>query len=140
MKKKAAFYLMGIAGVVLTATTDGFSYGSYGSTVNDACAPDVIYNGDCALCHTSTRSDPTPAKTAFIAGGSTLTDFFCLPSAPLAGDVNGDTTVDLTDAILSLKSITSDTTAFTITTDGDVNSDQKIGLEEAIKILQDSSQ
>jgi len=72
-----------VAGGVLVAATNGFSYGSYGTSVNTTCSPSAPYTGDCLLCHTTgAKADPTPAKDAFLAGGTTLTDYFCPTSPP----------------------------------------------------------
>jgi len=78
MKKKIMYYAFGIAATLLVSATCGYSFSSYGTNVNTACAPATPYTGDCLLCHTAaSKADPTPAKTAFLAGGTTLTDFFC---------------------------------------------------------------
>ncbi|MHB8808438.1 MAG: choice-of-anchor D domain-containing protein [Desulfobulbaceae bacterium] len=61
--------------------------------MNNACAPATPYTGSCTLCHLSDRGAPTPAKTAYLAGGTTLTDFFCpaAPPPPACTDSDGDT-------------------------------------------------
>jgi hypothetical protein len=79
--KKETLTCLAVAGALLLSATNGFSFGSLGTSVNTACAPATPYTGNCALCHLSDRGAPTPAKEAYLAGGSTLTDFFC-PSAP----------------------------------------------------------
>jgi len=53
----------------------------------------------------------------------------------LKGDVNGDRSVDLADAILAIQVLTGVNPAG-ILLEADVNGDGKIGLEEAIYILQ----
>jgi len=52
------------------------------------------------------------------------------------GDVNGDNSVNLADAIVALQTLSGLTSAGTAYKTGDVNSDGKIGLGEAIYILQ----
>ena len=53
------------------------------------------------------------------------------------GDIDGDHVVDLADAILALKVASGvDTAGENVTVDADVNGDGKIGLEEAIYVLQ----
>lgn len=92
MKLKVLYCFLAITGTLLIAAPNGFSFSSYGTVVNNACAPQAPYTGDCALCHTSTRSAPTPAKTAYLAGGTTLTDYFCPPTTtPSCTDNDGDT-------------------------------------------------
>jgi hypothetical protein len=54
----------------------------------------------------------------------------------LAGDINDDDRVDLTDAILTLKIIAGMDTDQTVCEMADVNGDGKIGMEEVIYILQ----
>ena len=85
--------LMLICGVVLSLSmltaTNARAYGSFGNVVNNACAPVVVYSGNCADCHTNSKGDPTDAKDAYNAGGTVLTDFFC-PSDPTPVDVDGD--------------------------------------------------
>ncbi len=56
----------------------------------------------------------------------------CITLTP--GDVNGDTNVDLTDAILSLQ-ITTDSASGRVLKEADVDGNGAIGIEEAIKIL-----
>lgn len=79
MKKKLFCCLVGLTGTILLSATDGFSFGSFGTDVNTICAPTTPYTGSCNLCHVSDRGASTPAKTAYLAGGSTLTNFFCPP-------------------------------------------------------------
>jgi len=78
MKIKMLSCLIVLTGAVLISATSGYSFSTYGTDVNTICAPDTPYTGDCLLCHTAaSKADPTPAKTAYLAGGTTLTDFFC---------------------------------------------------------------
>lgn len=51
-----------------------------------------------------------------------------------AGDVNLDGAVDLKDAVLSLRTVTGDA-GDGLSTEGDINEDKKIGLPEAVYIL-----
>ncbi len=81
MNKKYISCLAAVGTLMLTAT-NGFSFNGIGNEVNTACAPAAPYTGDCALCHLSDRGASTPAKEAAFAGGTTLTDFFCLPAPP----------------------------------------------------------
>lgn len=55
---------------------------------------------------------------------------------PLKGNVNIDDSIDLQDAILSLKTLTGIQTD-SVSTDADVNNDNRIGMEETIYILRD---
>lgn len=78
MKIKILSCLFALTGTLLISATNGYSYGTYGDDVNAACASATPYTtGDCALCHVADRAVTTPAKTAFLTGGTTLTDFFC---------------------------------------------------------------
>ncbi len=56
--------------------------------------------------------------------------------APIKGDINNDTRVDLNDAILAMQVISGFSSAQLVTANADVNSNGKIGLEEVIFILQ----
>lgn len=89
-----------VLGLTVLTVVNAQAYGSFGSVINDACAPEVVYTGDCATCHTGSKGDPTDAKDAYNAGGSTLTDFFCTPAPPepIDQDLDGfDETVDCND-------------------------------------------
>ena len=79
-----------IAGSLLLTATNGYSFGSFGNEVNSACAPAAPFTGSCALCHVGDEANPTPAKDAFLAGGATLTSFFCPPALPTCTDADGD--------------------------------------------------
>jgi hypothetical protein len=57
-------------------------------------------------------------------------------STNIKGDVNGDGVVDLTDTILALKAISANPSGEPIHIESDVDSDGKMGLAEAIYILQ----
>lgn len=56
------------------------------------------------------------------------------------GDINGDDSLNLTDAILTLRLLSGQTLAQTFSLDGDVNEDNRIGLEDAVFILEQVSQ
>lgn len=77
MNQKLASCLVITAGALLFTASNGFAYSSYGNNVNTACSPAAPYTGDCTLCHTSSKSAATPAKTAYLAGGDTLISYFC---------------------------------------------------------------
>jgi hypothetical protein len=82
MNQKFICCLVVAAGTLLLTATNGFSFGSFGNDVNSLCAPAAPYTGSCALCHVGDEANPTPAKDAYLAGGSTLTSFFCPPAVP----------------------------------------------------------
>ncbi len=91
MNQKIISSLVVAAGALLLSATNGFSYSDYGTDVNNACSPVAPFTGSCTLCHTSSKSASTPAKTAFLAGGDTLTNFFCPPPAvPTCTDNDND--------------------------------------------------
>lgn len=88
-RKSKKTYLIPIAlASLLTCGSNAFGYGSLGTNVNTLCSPQQPYTGSCNLCHTGSYSASTPAKTAYLAGGNTLTDFFC-PTA-VCTDNDGD--------------------------------------------------
>lgn len=90
MKKINIISLITVIGFLIGTAGSAFAYGGYGTDVNSACAPAVPYSGDCLFCHASgSRSTPTPAKDAYLAGGTTLTNFFCPPVASCT-DNDGD--------------------------------------------------
>ncbi len=55
--------------------------------------------------------------------------------APVAGDVNNDGTIDLVDAIMSLRVATGLAPGQTLSTGADVDGDKKIGMPEVIHII-----
>lgn len=57
-----------------------------------------------------------------------------VPIAYAAGDIDGNGTVDLKDAVLSLQ-ICAGSASTGVHSDEDINNDQKIGMEEAVYIL-----
>ena len=81
MNRKFISSLAVTAGALLLTATNSFSYANYGTNVNTSCSPVAPYTGSCTLCHASSKSTSTPAKTAYLAGGATLTNFFCPTSA-----------------------------------------------------------
>lgn len=93
MKNKALICILVAAGALLISAANGFSKSSYGTNVNSICAPVTPYTGDCALCHVADRSISTPAQVAYLAGGTTLKDYFCpaAPPPPACTDSDGDT-------------------------------------------------
>ena len=62
----------------------------------------------------------------------------------LPGDVNGDKTVDLIDAVISLQElagmVTSEVLADYPTSGADVNGDGKLGLTEAIYVMRTAAE
>ena len=89
--KKNLTILLAAAGTLLLSAADGHCFSSYGNSVNSICGT-TVFTGDCTLCHTTgSKADPTAAKTAFLAGGSILTDYFCpAPPPPTCTDNDGD--------------------------------------------------
>lgn len=66
------------AGALCMSASNGFAFASFGANVNTACAPQTPFTGDCTLCHIAGDfAAVTDAKTAYLAGGTALTDFFC---------------------------------------------------------------
>jgi hypothetical protein len=62
---------------------------------------------------------------------------FALTAADvLAGDINGDSEIDLTDVILGLRITSGEIVDQVINKSSDVNSNNKTGLEEVIYIMQ----
>jgi len=88
-KKKLSLVLALTGSLFLTASTS-YAFSSYGTQVNNACAPEQPFAGSCSLCHIGAYSDSTPAKTAFLGGGSTLLDYFC-PAGLTCTDGDSDT-------------------------------------------------
>ena len=68
-----------------------------------------------------------------------LDNFQFFPAA-VRGDIDGNGTVDLSDALLSLKVISGNAEAFPIDKEADVDGDGKIGLEVALYALQKVSE
>jgi hypothetical protein len=61
-------------------------------------------------------------------------------SAVMMGDINGDAAIDITDAVLAIQVISGITPEQSINSNADVNEDGKIGLPEAIYILQKTAE
>ena len=85
----------------------------------------------------STAKGSPPPKSIYIK----LNDRLCNISYTsnllnIQGDINGDGTVNLADAILAIQIISGIPPAVTVKKEADVNGDNKIGIEEAIYILQ----
>jgi hypothetical protein len=62
-------------------------------------------------------------------------DFYTRLWIPAAGDVDHSGAVTLVDVILTLQVITNTTTSVPVYADGDINSDQRLGLAEAVYVL-----
>lgn len=91
MYKQIMYGLLAVAGVAMVSATESYAFSSYGTDVNSICAPVTPYTGDCTLCHAaSSKATATPAKDAYLAGGTTLTNYFCPPSVPTCTDSDGD--------------------------------------------------
>lgn len=80
MKQKLFCSLLVVAGALLMSATNGFSYGSYGTDVNTICGS-TVYTGSCTTCHVADKAADAPGKTAYLVGGTAVTDFFC-PAPP----------------------------------------------------------
>jgi hypothetical protein len=92
MSKKQLSLALALTGTLFLSASTSYAFSSFGTQVNNACAPEQPYTGDCALCHSSSYGAATAAKDAFSAGGGTLTDFFCpTPTGPTCTDGDGDT-------------------------------------------------
>lgn len=78
-------------GILLFSVTNSFSFSSAPAAVDAACGT-VVIGGDCSVCHPAgIPGPPNPAKDAYLAGGTALTDFFCLPAGPTCTDNDNDT-------------------------------------------------
>jgi hypothetical protein len=90
MKNKILLLTIAAIGALLITASNGFAERSFGNDVDTACAPATPFAGDCNVCHVpSSRSDYTDAMDAYVAGGTTLTDYFC-PTQPTCNDNDGD--------------------------------------------------
>jgi uncharacterized delta-60 repeat protein len=88
--------------------------------------------GSCPVGTLSNNGDGTwHYTTGIIAGDCSVIAYF-----GLLGDGDNDNFVNLADAIRALQVVTGIHSANTIGTDNDVNGDRKVGLEEAIYVLQ----
>jgi hypothetical protein len=72
-------------------------------------------------------------NTPTIAGDSIIRE-------PMPGDVNGDTKVDLTDAVIALQIVISKQPPPAVCLSEDVNNDGKIGTEEAAFALREAAE
>ena len=102
---------------------DGVFKGSYG---------DFVYNGQYKIVFYGRNAEDmvtiSPPTTVSVTGGLDIT------TDP--GDVNGDGTVSLKDALVALQVVLGITPSSPVYSEADVNSDQKIGMAEVIYILQ----
>jgi len=74
--------------------------------------------------------------TVYICGGLGTVNAGIVAYSPQKGDIDGNAKVELTDALVALKTLTGSDTS-PITSGGEVNEDGKIGIAEIIYILQD---
>ncbi len=88
-KNDVNVYALFVLILAICVTENAFAYGSFGTNVNTACAPQQPYSGNCNLCHSGGYSAPTTAKSAYLSGGATLINYFC--PAPSCTDNDGDT-------------------------------------------------
>jgi hypothetical protein len=72
---------------LLTASA-AFGFGRFGDEVNAYCPSSDPYTGDCTLCHTGSKGDPTPMKDAYLEGDL---GYFCPATAPIDLDNDGFT-------------------------------------------------
>jgi subtilisin family serine protease len=91
-----------------------------------------------AVGEEGTASDVTFTEGSLNEGrvSAVLTNGYVTVKTVLKGDVNGDSIIDLADAILCLKMMSGKASASEIYTEADVNGDGKIGLAEVLYILQ----
>jgi hypothetical protein len=92
MSKINIVSLVAVIGLLIGTAGTGFAFDDYGKGVNTACAPLSPYtDSGCFLCHASySKEAPTAAKDAYLAGGKSLTGFFCPSSTPPCYDNDGD--------------------------------------------------
>jgi hypothetical protein len=84
--KNSIFVFLTLSFVLITSAA--FGKGSYGDAVNANCPSPDPYVGDCTLCHTASKSDPTPETDAYLAGDF---EYFCPASVdPNTIDNDGD--------------------------------------------------
>jgi hypothetical protein len=62
-------------------------------------------------------------------------DFYARLWVPLPGDIDHSGAITLVDAIFTLQIITGSTPSMPVFADGDINNDQRLGLAEAMYIL-----
>jgi hypothetical protein len=84
--KNSIFVFLTLSFVLITSAA--FGKGSYGDAVNANCPSPGPYVGDCTLCHTASKSDPTQETAAYLAGDF---EYFCpAPVDHSAIDDDGD--------------------------------------------------
>lgn len=102
----------------------------------------VASNDDFSSTNSQVSFDVTAGQIYNIAvdgyGGESGTVLLLITTS--FGDINGDNSLNLTDAILSLRLLSGQTLGQTIFLTGDVNEDNRIGLEDAVFILEQVSQ
>ena len=105
-----------------------------------ADSPCVDKGDNGALAGVETDIDNDPRVLDGDGDGTPTVDmgaYEYIAAVEIDGDINGDGTVDLADAVLVLKIVSAlDTPGAEIVAGKDVNGDERIGLEEAIYILQ----
>ena len=122
----------------VTSTPTGINCGSncssYSSgTITLTATPDAC---SIFLGWTGEGCSGTGTCAVTMNSGKAVTAIFDLKKV-LKGDVNGDSKVDLADAILVLQVLSNVTPSAAIYKQADVKEDQKIGLKEAIYALQE---
>ncbi len=91
------------ASIWLAASSSALAYTGYDRNVAASCAnaqrpaPTFAAN-TCSTCHGANYRSMTPAKTAYLADGATLLDFFCAAPAP----INHAPTVSVPSNVLSV--------------------------------------
>ncbi len=118
--------------IVLSSTT---SIGASTRAINIAGSPDVTLssNQNMYVNHDGTTKVWDLEVNKNSSGGPwtySLTNFL------LAGDIDGDVEVSLTDCIRSLQIVTGGTGGVGVSTNGDVDGDSAIGLAETVYTLQ----
>lgn len=128
--------------VIGTITKGGANAGEF-IKQNDLCSSTTVApSGSCAF-EIVFSSASTGAKYSTISIPSNDPDLATIAlratdtqQAAIPGDIDGDGTVTLSDAILILKMLAGKSIGQQSWTNADINNDNKIGLSEAIYILQ----
>jgi len=95
----------------------------------------TITNGQqVTLRQTSSASHGSTTSTVLTVGGTS--DTWSVTTIPVAGDINDDGLVNLEDAIMAIQIVAGITPSQSVHHCADVNGDRRIGLAEAIYILQ----